>query len=254
MIRLPVLTFHSICPMRSPVAFDAGLFGRLMTRLASAGWKTVRAGEAVAFARGQPASPPRSFVITFDDGYASVLREAAPILAAHRFRAILFVSTGLVGRSPIFAGDGLCPNEPALTWAGLRELVESGFEIGSHACAHRRLTTLSDDDLERELTESRSELESRLGVAVRFHAYPFGAVDSRVAAACARVYEGAFGTRLDWVTPGDDPAALPRLDAHYLRGLASRGRLDGTVTRAWIAVRRAGRAARAKLGGQEAGA
>lgn len=141
-----------------------------------------------------------------------------------------------------------------MTWAGVRELVESGFEIGSHACAHRKLTALSDADLERELTESRAELESRLGVAVRFHAYPFGAVDSRVAAACARVYEGAFGTHLDWVTPGDDVSALPRLDAHYLRGLATRGRLDGPVTRAWIAVRRAGRAARAKLPGQESGA
>ena len=51
------------------------------------------------------------------------------------------------------------------------------------------------------------------------------------------------------VRGGDDPFRLPRLDAHYFRHLATRGDLDGTSARAWIAVRRAGRALRSALTG-----
>ena len=79
---------------------------------------------------------------------------------------------------------------------------------------------------------------------MRHHAYPFGACDARVAAAAAKVYDGAFTTRLDYVRAGADPCLLPRLDAHYLRFLADAGSLDSAGTRAWIALRRFGRAVR----------
>jgi len=42
--------------------------------------------------------PPRSVVITFDDGYLDNLRVAAPILAEHGLSAIVYLATGLVER------------------------------------------------------------------------------------------------------------------------------------------------------------
>ena len=60
------------------------------------------AAEVVAWARGGKPPPERSCLIAFDDGYASVLREAAPVLAEHGFGAIVFVTTGLVGRARSF--------------------------------------------------------------------------------------------------------------------------------------------------------
>jgi peptidoglycan/xylan/chitin deacetylase (PgdA/CDA1 family) len=247
MTHLPVLTFHAIHEMRSPVAIDAGAFGRLMTRLAGMGWRTVSAADALAFARGERELPERRFLITFDDGYASVPATAAPVLRDLGFGAVVFLTTGLLDRPAIFPGDPVCPPERAATWAEARGLAAAGFEIGSHATNHRHLTTLGDDELAAELAESRRLLEERLSVPVRLHAYPFGSCDARVAAACARVYDGAFTTRLDYVRRGDDPRLLPRLDAHYLRFLAARGDLASLPTRAWLGIRRAGRAVRSAL-------
>jgi peptidoglycan/xylan/chitin deacetylase (PgdA/CDA1 family) len=252
MPSLPVLTFHAICDARSPVAVDPATFRRMMERLASAGWKTVTASEAVSFARGVATTPPRRLAITFDDGYASVLEHAAPALRDVGFTAALFVPVEVVGRPVIFPGDGVAPRERALSWDEIGSLAASGFEIGSHASAHRELTALADADLEDQLEGSRHALEERLGAPVLLHAYPFGACDARVARACARVYEGAFTTRLDRVRRGDDPHLVPRLDAHYLRFLAHRGDLDGAASGAWLALRRAARSARALFSGRKA--
>jgi len=43
---------------------------------------------------GRATLPPRPVLITFDDGYRSVLRLGAPILAAHGLPAVVFVCTG----------------------------------------------------------------------------------------------------------------------------------------------------------------
>src|SRR5262245_28201364 len=124
---VPVLTFHAVHEHRSPVAVPPDTFRSLLGRLAKDGWRTVPASDVAAWARGGEAPPPRSFVLSFDDGYASVLREAAPALLEHGFTAILFVATDLVERTTIFPGDSLCPDEPALTWSELETLIESGF-------------------------------------------------------------------------------------------------------------------------------
>jgi peptidoglycan/xylan/chitin deacetylase (PgdA/CDA1 family) len=247
--RLPVLTFHALAGTASPVAFAPETFRAMVRRLARAGWRTVPAARAVAFARGETALPDRSLVITFDDGYASVLEHAAPALRDAGFGAVLFLATDLLDRPTIFPGERSCPGEPALTWAQARELASAGFEIGSHARTHRDLRTLGDRDLEDELVGSRRLLEDRLSVPVPLHAYPFGGHDGRVAAACARAYDGAFTTRLDYVESGDPAWTLPRLDAHYLRFLGRRGDPAGLPMRAWVALRGAGRALRARLGG-----
>ena len=51
---------------------------------------------AAAHAGGE--IPPRSVVITFDDGYADYLTIARPRLATHDFPSTLFVATGYIGR------------------------------------------------------------------------------------------------------------------------------------------------------------
>ena len=47
-----------------------------------------------AAANGGPPLPARPVLITFDDGYRSVLTLGAPILAAHNLPAAVFVCTG----------------------------------------------------------------------------------------------------------------------------------------------------------------
>ena len=50
-----------------------------------------------------------------------------------------------------------------LSWEQLRRMSELGWEVGSHGCSHPRLTQLDDNELTRELGESRVELEHQIG-------------------------------------------------------------------------------------------
>jgi peptidoglycan/xylan/chitin deacetylase (PgdA/CDA1 family) len=59
-----------------------------------------------------------------------------------------------------------------LDWDQVREMAANGFEIGSHGCSHRIMTRISTHDARRELLQSKAEIESRVGRAVRHFAFP----------------------------------------------------------------------------------
>lgn len=50
--------------------------------------------------------------------------------------------------------------------------------IGGHSMTHRRLSDLSDEEVEREIEPCRRVLENRLSVSVDHFAFPFGGSDS----------------------------------------------------------------------------
>ena len=84
-------------------------------------WVTVeRFEELMALVAGE-----RSIRLTFDDGNASDLAVALPVLSRYGLRAQFFVVAGRLGQR------GSLPAE------GLRTLVEAGMSIGSHGMQHR---------------------------------------------------------------------------------------------------------------------
>jgi len=159
----------------------------------------------------------RPLVVTFDDGYRDNHEEAFPVLESLGLTATFFVSTNHVG------GQMDTWNGPMsmMDRAQLRELARAGHEIGSHGRSHRRLTTLSDDELREETRTSRRRLEDWIGGSVSSFAYPHGDCDRRVVRAVARAgYERAVTTREKLMRPdGSDPYRLPRRIVHRtLRG------------------------------------
>jgi peptidoglycan/xylan/chitin deacetylase (PgdA/CDA1 family) len=54
----------------------------------------------------------------------------------------------------------------------IKELIAAGWEVGSHSMTHADLTQSASVDW--ELTQSRTNLENKLGVKVDTFAYPFG--------------------------------------------------------------------------------
>jgi peptidoglycan/xylan/chitin deacetylase (PgdA/CDA1 family) len=159
---------------------------------------------------------PRLLHLTFDDAYVSVGR-VLPTLERLGVRSTLFVCSGYAdgGRPldvPELAADAAAlPDELAtMDWEELAEWAERGVEIGSHTVSHAHLTQIDDAELDRELRDSREQIEDRLRRPCPFVAYPYGDDDERVHAAARRAgYAGAFAL------PGReqpvDPYALPRV-------------------------------------------
>jgi peptidoglycan/xylan/chitin deacetylase (PgdA/CDA1 family) len=150
---------------------------------------------------------------SFDDAFRSAA-SVFPELGRMGVPVQVFVCTanardGVPLSIPELAGDD--PQQLAtLTWDELR-----GVDVGSHGVTHAHLTRLSDDELRRELVDSKAQIEDELGRACRDFAYPYGEHDERVRAAVrAAGYERAYGL----VDDRRDKYALRRLDLYRRHG------------------------------------
>jgi peptidoglycan/xylan/chitin deacetylase (PgdA/CDA1 family) len=105
----------------------------------------------------------------------------------------------------------------------IQELGRGGVTIGSHGMAHVDLTAVSDVELGRELTVSKSILEDRLGQQVPLFAFPYGRFSRRVWDAALKAgYTHLFTIQLGHHR-GFEPFLYSRLcltndmDAEYMR-------------------------------------
>ena len=215
-LRVPVLMYHRI-GIAPPGASQTtrGLtvapadFAAQMRWLKRHGYHAITQHRLYAALIDGAPLPSRPIVISFDDGYRDVLEHAAPVLRRLDLPAIVYVIT-----------ERAVPTRSSfLTWPMMRRLERDGFEIGSHTVSHAELTSLPDRDALAELVDSRRALERRLGHPVQWLAYPYGAVDARVAALARRAgYVLAVTTR-----PGVQQEAARPLELRRLRVLDSTG-------------------------------
>lgn len=208
----PVLCYHRVGgPLELGVTrVGRSTFVRQMTALARAGWRTVSLAD---FAKPRTTHDEgRTFLLTFDDGYASLTDHAYPVLADLGFTATTFLITDFIGETNTWDVRYTWNRLPHLSWTAIETWRARGFAFASHGATHRRLTWLDDQTVEIELRGSREALRTRLGPeAGRAIAYPFGAVDDRVVRiARGTGYELGFGG----VTGGADPLLTSRIPVY----------------------------------------
>lgn len=192
-----VLCYHAVSEgWNDDLATPSRTLGRQVRWLLRRGYRAVSADRILSGAT-------RTFHVTFDDAFRNI-SSALFTLTSLGVPVTVFACTS-------YAQDGRPLDIPELRergaparhelatmdWNTLRELADRGIEIGSHTVSHAHLPLLSDQELRRELSESKERLEDELGQRCRFLAYPFGQDDARVrAAAAAAQYEAAFTLRV----------------------------------------------------------
>lgn len=168
---VPILCYHRFGEEKARMVVSPESFREQMEYLADNGYRVIPLGELPGFLDGREALPERSVVISFDDGYKSTYLVAYPILKAHWFPATIFVYTDFVNA------------KAALTWAEMREMVDSGLiDIQSHSKAHSNLAlhAHSEDEsayrqrVAREISVPSAMIRENLGVTPRAFAYPYG--------------------------------------------------------------------------------
>ena len=73
-----------------------------------------------------------------------------------------------------------------MTFEEIAELAADGHEIGSHSMTHCMMPECDGRALSYEVAESRSALQSRLGLPIETFCYPNGNADARTARAVAQ--------------------------------------------------------------------
>ena len=219
-------------------------------------------------ARHRAAEPmaPKSFVVTFDDGYENVYRHAFPVLRELGIPATIFLTTAYLDSPEPFpfddwSGKGL-PGAPAETWRPLttaqcHEMQGSGLiELGTHTHVHADYRG-RPDELRRDLLVSLDVLRSRFGVSAASYAGPYGQgcrkFDGHELSEAARQagVVCALNTNAELVRPGDEPYDWGRFTALGNDSAASlAAKLDGwysLVQDAWRRLRRRPIASRAGI-------
>lgn len=215
-MRLPlVLLYHIIAPC--PADGDAderslfvapGNFEQQMNDLVGRGYKSLSLDQFAAVVSGAP-SPPRSFMLTFDDAYAHVDDMVTPVLEHCGFSAVMFACPAQLGRNNTW--DSSHPNLARLeiaTESQLRGMARGRWQIGSHGMSHVDHRGLQPEQLAGELRDARLRLSEMVAGPVLDLAYPFGQDNPAVRqAAKAAGYRMAFTA---WHAAPEDPMHLPR--------------------------------------------
>jgi peptidoglycan/xylan/chitin deacetylase (PgdA/CDA1 family) len=122
----------------------------------------------------------RKISITFDDGYESFYYGAFPILQEMSIPSSVFVPFQFVGKTNRWDYTSFFRKTRHMSEAQIKEISESGVEIGSHGLTHSCLAGMSPRLLRIELERSKKGLENLTGVSTQFISYPFGMFDEKV--------------------------------------------------------------------------
>lgn len=197
--RAVFFCYHSIAERGAPyLALPPEVFERQLAELQRRGYRSGGVDDLKALARGERPPQPTVF-LTFDDGFRDNAAVALPLMLAYGFRPIVFVLPRHLDEGGAFEWPEVAETRAAepelmrsLTWAEVDEMIGQGAEFGSHTLSHRHLPELDDEELARELGESKALIERRLGACTTV-AYPFGEWDARVATAAREAgYEFGF--------------------------------------------------------------
>ena len=170
--KVPVLMYHEVLPallerdqhfMTPLYVITSEIFENHIKALAERGYRSLLLEDVPRIS-----ADGNYVVITFDDGLAGNYRHALPILKKYGFKATFFVAVGSVS------------SDRFMSWAELKELVKNGMSVQSHTMSHRPLETLSDDEIHKELYESRQAIEQRLNTTVSALSFPHGSYNRRI--------------------------------------------------------------------------
>ena len=249
---VPILMYHAVATAPNDATRELSVapeaFTEQMAMIGDLGLTPVSTAELAASWRSGGPLPPRPVLITFDDGYEGVHRHALPVLAKHGFAATLFVSTGWI-KGAHDTGGGL---DTMLDWDQVRELADTGVEIGGHSHTHPQLDQLEDDRLRYELIHSKEIVSDELGTVPASFAYPYGYSSRRVREAVRETgYAQALAVGNGLARRRQGPYALRRVTVRRSTGIEEFERLlqgrsitrtfarDRALTKGYAMVRRA---------------
>ncbi len=174
-LRVPILLYHYVeyvkdegDTIRKSLNIVPYVFDQEVKTLKDAGYAFITTRDLADALDNEIVLPPRSIILTFDDGYRDFYTDVFPILKKYQVKAVAYIVPNFLDK----------PNNLA-TWQ-LKEIAKSGLvEIGAHTMNHSYLAGLPLQRVKYEVEQSKKFLERNLGVKVVSFAYPYGAFDNQ---------------------------------------------------------------------------
>jgi peptidoglycan/xylan/chitin deacetylase (PgdA/CDA1 family) len=166
--RIPILMYHHILVtdkltgVLKDLSCSPGLFRSHLDYLQENGYHIITFKDVMS---GN--TPNKPVILTFDDGSLSQW-QAYEELSRRGMKGVFFITVRFLD------GHGMLSSKQIET------MLSSSMEIGSHTLTHPNLPRIKWSEAEKEIRQSKSELESRFKTNVVSFAYPYGAYSGRL--------------------------------------------------------------------------
>lgn len=173
---VPILCYHRFGNKGGRLEVSAEQFEQQLAYLKQHDYRVIRLDDLYGFLKGERGLPKRSVVLTIDDGHRSIYSIAYPLLKKFNFPATVFVYSDYM-------------NNGGLKTKELKAMNASGLiSLQPHSKTHSNLALNGIGESESEyrkriMDEVRipnRKLESTLGKAPKYYAYPFGDTNPQV--------------------------------------------------------------------------
>ena len=198
---IPVLYYHSVKESAdNEVTITPEMLKAELKYIHDEGYVTLTISQLKAYILNDSPIPPKSILITFDDGYMDNYYSAFPLLKEFNMTATIFCITAELDGSYYLSKEAI------------KEMSAYGIDIESHTLTHPHLNKLNYDQQLAELVASKKTLEEITGKEISSLAYPFGDFnDDSVKAAKEAGYTLGFTTKLGLSDRNDTPLTLDRI-------------------------------------------
>ncbi len=210
--------YHAVHEQQSVISISPDLFAWQMGWLYEQKFQVRPLREIVQLIHSGASLPPRTIVLTFDDGLTSVYEHAFPIMQQYRFTATVFLVSDYMGQKNNW------PSQPAnmaefsvMTWAQAQEMQAAGFVFGAHTATHPKLDLISPEAAVAEIVTSKTVVEERLGRPVDLFAFPYGRYNQNNLKTVRQQFSGACTTCMEAASKQNNALELPRFDTFYLQ-------------------------------------
>ncbi len=163
------------------------IFEKEMKFLSEKGYRSISTTEYINYLKTGKADFDlnKSFILTFDDGYASQYINAFPVLKKYNFTATFFIYSDCIDKYPA-----------CMTSQEIKDLAANGMKMANHTSHHAYLPKYSDETIKNEISINKQKIIDMVGTSSieNVFAYPYGGTDDRVENIVKSFgYDGAVG-------------------------------------------------------------
>jgi hypothetical protein len=174
MREIPILLYHNIGNYPENMMEDGMLpetFAKQMKFLADNGYQIVTLRQALDHMSRKTKLSSKAMAITIDGGYQDAFANVLPVLKKYGFPATFFIPPESIGRQRTIKGDPI----ECLTWDQVREIRDSGMEIGFLAYHGQSIKLQYDEDaIKKSVAPAMQILKREINPQVRYCAFKEG--------------------------------------------------------------------------------
>lgn len=206
--RLLVMQYHRVgapCSREYPgMSVSPVLFAKQVRWLHARGFTSISSSQWSRARTGREALPSKPLLLIFDDGYQDLTKYAFPVLRSIGMSCAVALVTSEIGginRWDVLKGF---EEHKLLDDTEIKDWSDRGVEFTSHSHTHADLSSLSESEINGELSRSKDVIEMLTNRTVTSFVYPYARTSDLAVRSAERYYELAFSG-----IPGVNTIATP---------------------------------------------